>query len=469
MQARLALRGMPQPRYACVVGVDVPRPIGLSARLVIVLATLGGIVGLHRLSAARGTGSGVQTQAFTLATRPPALRPGRALELDVGTSQARAALVSGFGPDTWRERRTEALAGNPARLAFALAPDGAMHRLTLVGRSADGSFRNARVKVNEAPVGSVTMVPAFGRGQIDVAGELLVSGLNEITLESDGEIALDWVELVPSSGSFVGDPRTRALREPPCRSEFVAAPAREARCTPSSGPVGDLFVDVHPYGRSYAVGLHGNPGIPDGASALQLLVNGVASGEIRLGAGVNGGLVHIPTARLKVGVNVLQPSLMAGPPATLESLVLRPLTAFEFLDVGANHVRPQLASGFSTDEGCESGNCAWSSATSSRVLLALEPRAGRYRLTVVAQAFVAIAPLDVTIAVNGKMAGRVTWGAALEPREIEIAAGVLVSGINQVAFSYARTAQPSAMLPGSKDARHLALRFDWIELFPTDG
>jgi hypothetical protein len=44
-----------------------------------------------------------------------------------------------------------------------------------------------------------------------------------------------------------------------------------------------------------------------------------------------------------------------------------------------------------------------------------------------------------------------------------------VSGINQVAFSYARTAQPSAMLPGSKDARHLALRFDWIELFPTDG
>jgi hypothetical protein len=439
------------------------RPLWLKVRLGIVVITVIGVTVLYRLQ--RGARPEIRGPAFTLATRPPALRPPRALALDFGTPGARSSLVAGFGSDVRRDRRTEvSTVSRPVRLAFELAPDPSSYHLTLTGRAMDGGPRIVRLTLNEAALGSIEFGSAFGRGGLDVAPELLISGRNEMVLELDGEVALDRLDLVPTSASVHVNLSSALLRESP---SFTASEASgEAPCTPPVKKPGEHRVELRPHGDAYVLGISAHSSVAPGP-AFRMLVNGTGVGEVKVAPEGGGGLLIVPTSALRVGENVVQALQGGGPQATLASLTLSPAGDHALLDLGTPPARTHLASGFSSDETCGTGTCVWSSAASSRVLIGLGQAQGSYRLSLSAHAIVTLAPLQVEISVNGIVVGRLDWGSALETREIELAPGVLKRGVNEIGFAYARTAQPSVTVPGSSDVRHLALRYDWIEVFPS--
>ena len=77
-----------------------------------------------------------------------------------------------------------------------------------------------------------------------------------------------------------------------------------------------------------------------------------------------------------------------------------------------------------------------------------------------------LAPLQVTVKVNGTDVGSKEFEPKAREARWSIPAGVLRAGLNQIELSYAKTARPVDYNPKSKDKRELALRYGKVALLP---
>jgi hypothetical protein len=138
------------------------------------------------------------------------------------------------------------------------------------------------------------------------------------------------------------------------------------------------------------------------------------------------------------------------------------------LDLRKAEHRARLLSGFYGVEGLDTSvPTVWSRGKCSRLGFLLAPSTGEYRLRVGGRSLPALAPLAITVRLNGARLGTLTGTLAPSVAELGIPSGVLVRGGNEIEFSYPATARPSKTDPGSRDDRDLALNVERLEVVPA--
>lgn len=400
-----------------------------------------------------------------LESRPAAPRPPRTIRLDFGSATARPALAAGFGPDERGEARTFVrLEGDRSLLVLSLAPDSAGMRLTLRARVEAGAATVVGVRVNGVDVGSLDTGSSWSQSSLDVAEELLLSGRNEFELSARAPVLLDRLDVTPVSASVEFNPSSPVAGQA-LLDGFTVQPEAGRLLTRLSSTTGHLRFRLHPLPTDYLVGVSGRAfAEPTRAARVHLAVNDAAVGSIELLGRGGSGIVQVSADRLRAGDNRIELSQNPGPQAIIERLVIEPVLDHALIDVGSPAARPHLISGFSTDEALPYGSGAWSEGMSSRIALFLAPTHTPYRLAFAAHAFPPVAPLTVIVTLNGQALGQVVVGASLGVHELTFPRNQLRGGQNLLELAYARTAQPRASIPGSTDARELAVRYDWLEL-----
>lgn len=123
-----------------------------------------------------------------------------------------------------------------------------------------------------------------------------------------------------------------------------------------------------------------------------------------------------------------------------------------------------LIEGFSMPEA----QFTWSDGPRSVIGGVLNPASGAYELSIRGSAYAQIAPINVQLTVNGKAVGGATVSKKSEDIVWQIPGPSLRNGVNELAFEYSKTGQPSTLKPGSKDERSLAMRFVSVALAPRD-
>jgi len=152
----------------------------------------------------------------------------------------------------------------------------------------------------------------------------------------------------------------------------------------------------------------------------------------------------------------------------LDSLqVLRPQQAAH-LDLGTAEGRSRLLSGFYQVEGVDSDQpTVWSEGLRSTLGMLLDPTPQDYRLGINAHAFHPVVPLRTEVLVNGRPAGEVVFGKERKEYTMRVPRSLLAVGANKIELGYARNSSPAKAMPGSRDARHLALRLAAVTLEPV--
>jgi len=178
-------------------------------------------------------------------------------------------------------------------------------------------------------------------------------------------------------------------------------------------------------------------------------------------------LYSAPIAREWLAVNAHALSLLASDLATgatvnVDSVALLPVADQVNIAIGPR-AAGHLIDGFSKLEG----STVWSSGLRSKVGAVLAPKATGYQLRVRGYALAALAPLDVKAAVNGTAVGKASFTAETEETLWDVPPQALRAGVNEIEFSYPKTAQPAGYNPKSKDTRELAIRYFKIALVPA--
>jgi hypothetical protein len=161
-------------------------------------------------------------------------------------------------------------------------------------------------------------------------------------------------------------------------------------------------------------------------------------------------------------LSLLASELPVGSTVNVDSIALLPLS--EAIEIGMAKAAGHLVDGFSKLEG----RTVWSLGPRSRVGVVLAPKADTgYQLRVRGHALPNLAPLDVTATVNGAALGAAVFAAKIAETTWEVPAQALRAGLNEIEFSYSKTAQPVSYNPKSKDTRALAIRYSKIALTPA--
>lgn len=110
---------------------------------------------------------------------------------------------------------------------------------------------------------------------------------------------------------------------------------------------------------------------------------------------------------------------------------------------------------------------SWSDGAESRMMARL-PSGGAYRMTVRAMPFAyqGSPQQEIVAYFNNVKIGQVKVAGGWENYTFDIPAGLARPGINELRFTYAYTAQPKTIFPGSTDERHLAVGVDYIVFNP---
>jgi hypothetical protein len=148
---------------------------------------------------------------------------------------------------------------------------------------------------------------------------------------------------------------------------------------------------------------------------------------------------------------------------SIDSLAVAPVGNSVSLEMGDSSAVGTLVEGF----GKPSATYVWNQGERSLLGIVLEPTPADYRLTVRASTLPQLDPLTVTGKVNGTSVGTAVFTKHSTEANWSVPASALRSGLNSVEFSYPKTIKPSDLKPNSKDDRPLAVRFNHIELAPT--
>jgi hypothetical protein len=138
--------------------------------------------------------------------------------------------------------------------------------------------------------------------------------------------------------------------------------------------------------------------------------------------------------------------------------------------LGDGAARAYLARGWSTAETAADGSrrFVWADAAESRLWFALgKPSDLAVSLTAFPFAFPSAPPQRVRVFANGKAVADIAvsepgWGTYA----FDLPRSYLVPGANELRFAYRYLAAPSKVIPGSDDARTLAVAFESIALRP---
>jgi hypothetical protein len=138
------------------------------------------------------------------------------------------------------------------------------------------------------------------------------------------------------------------------------------------------------------------------------------------------------------------------------------------LDVGDPSSVKSMVSGFSGGEQLAGRTGSWTDGDRSIIRAFILPIEARYEVRMVAIAFAAAAPLDVTLRVNGKKAG--VFHVKLDWRElsIKLPRDALVEGWNEIALVYSKTVSPASIDPKTSDRRKLGMFLDFLSVTPIE-
>jgi hypothetical protein len=136
------------------------------------------------------------------------------------------------------------------------------------------------------------------------------------------------------------------------------------------------------------------------------------------------------------------------------------------VDLRQDAGRGMLLSGFWPVEDKALGHLpgVWSSAATSRVTVPLTPTGGDYELRIRAEAFRALAPIEVRARINDKPVGAQQL-TELDDYRYRVPAGVVIDGDNIVALEYSKMGRPSEH--GEEDSRQLSIRLFELDLEPA--
>jgi hypothetical protein len=404
-------------------------------------------------------------------SRPLAARPAAALAADLGTPGGRALLSAGFGSDEVVGGRSAArTTSGRSMLTFPLSPDPVGVSVAFLARTAPGvAPHSVTLSINAIDSRPLSIPADWTLLKVTVPEAALASGRNQFELFSPhpgGGIVLDELRLDPLSARVelnVGAPGTRQALTKGWGSDEVIGGRTAARLRP---PSAELFVKLRPLASDYVLGVIAMSETDDKSVRLGVHVNAAMPGLLTPGARYGPTFVRVPRSAVLAGENSIK--LIVAPNAhfAVDMLTLRPIESSVFVDIGTTEARQNLGAGFSVDEQFELGTSAWSDAPTSRVVVWLKPTAGTYRLSVRASALDALAPLSVVTRLNDKPLGSFMAAPGFHTYDLPIPAEQLRDGQNVLEFRYGATRQPRQADPGSRDARELALRYDWLEIVP---
>jgi hypothetical protein len=443
------------------------RPNGSSPRTVGVLIASAAAVAVVSLWALRTPPPPKTTFQPSMSARPPVPRPPHALRVDLGSPAGRPFLSAGFGPDETIDGRTSVrLVGDTSRLTFGFAPDPSAVILRVAARSPAAEGQAVGVRLNGNQAGALQVGPDWTFSSVRLVERHFLGGANELELVSGPDLLLDWVSLEPESARVdldlgAADARTVLTKG------FTIDEAPSGRALVRLGETSRARVRLRPAPANYALGLVGRADAGPGPLPLQIFVNGVGVGLAQLPTAGGSGSVLVERERVVAGDNQLEVTRPKGRGATLERLLLEPISEAVLLDIGGPRGRAYLAAGFSFDETAGGTTCTWSDGPSSQLRLFVQPTGASYRLMLRAHAFAPVAPVVATLRINGRPAGSVEMTADFAVRTVLLTPDALRTGVNEIELSYSRTARPSSTLAGSSDNRDLAVRYDWVELTPT--
>ncbi len=128
---------------------------------------------------------------------------------------------------------------------------------------------------------------------------------------------------------------------------------------------------------------------------------------------------------------------------------------------------PVLLEGWSTSESRGPSTFAWSNARESTLWLHLAERSNmRMDLRLFPFTFPSAPTQQVKISVNRKFLAEIKLENRWQTYSLAVPREYLQVGVNAIRFMYRYTALPSKVIPGSRDARMLAVAFDEITLRP---
>jgi hypothetical protein len=142
-------------------------------------------------------------------------------------------------------------------------------------------------------------------------------------------------------------------------------------------------------------------------------------------------------------------------------IVGRPPSARVFVDFGTAPARPRLTQGWSGDEIVDERTVAWSDGPTSSMSLVMAPSDTPYVLTWQAKG---IAAQAVAVTLNGHELGEVAIRQAWDRLHLFVEPGIVMAGLNQLAFRYGKTVKPEQ----AGDLRELGMLVDDLLLEPMD-
>lgn len=228
-----------------------------------------------------------------------------------------------------------------------------------------------------------------------------------------------------------------------------------------SGDHATLRFDIAPKDGSYALI---SVAALEGAkhAKVHMALDGKPLGESNLNPGWGIYVNEIPVGTLSEGTHEL--SFHKDASATnvgIESIAVAPVTPEVDLPMGIGAAGTMI-DGFSSP----SRDSVWSVGLRSTLGVVLSTAEGNYRLKVRGAAISKLAPLTVSVRVNGKDVGTGLFEKKLTRAEWAVPANTLQPGVNRIEFSYPHTATPAEYNPKSQDNRPLALRFHHVMLQP---
>jgi hypothetical protein len=356
--------------------------------------------------------------------------------------------------------------GETSRLVFAFAPDpvGTILHVAIQNATSDGRAVGVRLNGNDA--GALHVGPGWTFSSLRLLERHFLSGANEIELSRGADLVVDWLSLEPESAVVDLDLRSIEARAVLGDGFTIEEPV-PGRPAVRLGETSRARFRLRPAPADYVLGLVGQADPGSGPLPIQVFVNGVGVGFARLPTAGGSGTVSISRERVLSGENQLEATRPKERGATLERLLLEPISEAALLDVGSPRGRAYLSGGFGNDETVDNTTCTWSDGGASQISLFVQPTGASYRLTFRAHAFSPVAPVVVTAQINRRPVGSVEVAADFGVHQLVLPAEALRSGANELELSYSRTGRTISTLIGSNDRREPSVRYDWLELAPV--
>jgi hypothetical protein len=356
--------------------------------------------------------------------------------------------------------------GETSRLMFTFAPDPVATIMRVAIQNATSDARAVGVRLNGNDAGTLSVGPGWTFSSLRLLERHFLGGDNEIELSRGADLVVDWLSLEPESAVVDLDLRSSAARAV-LGAGFTTEETVPGRPAVRLGETSHARFRLRPAPADYALGLVGQADPGSGSMQVQIFVNGVGVGFARLPIAGGSGTVSISRERVLPGDNQIELIRPKGRGATLERLLLEPLSEATLIDVGGPRGRAYLAGGFSVDETLGSTTCTWSDGPLSQFSLFVRPTGASYRLTLRAHAFQEVAPVVVTARINGRPVGSLEVAADFGVHQLVLPPEALRSGANELELSYSRTGRATSTMVGSNDARQPSVRYDWLELAPV--